>query len=103
MNVYTYTHVRIVVYIHIYIYIERERERGSTRPSLHLKCDKKLTQLYPSQTFDLHYADGSHLRGFTGVDQVQTLSLCVLDVASGLVTGPLFVHANMSFVMPNAQ
>ena len=25
-----------------------------------------------SQTFDLNYADGSHLRGFSGVDQVQS-------------------------------
>ena len=24
----------------------------------------------PFQVFDLHYADGSHLRGFNGVDQV---------------------------------
>ena len=29
-----------------------------------------MTVFYTLQVFDLHYADGSHLRGFNGVDQV---------------------------------
>eukprot|EP00282_Hemiselmis_andersenii_P035400 CAMPEP_0169439708 /NCGR_PEP_ID=MMETSP1042-20121227/7350_1 /TAXON_ID=464988 /ORGANISM="Hemiselmis andersenii, Strain CCMP1180" /LENGTH=574 /DNA_ID=CAMNT_0009550655 /DNA_START=8 /DNA_END=1732 /DNA_ORIENTATION=- len=39
--------------------------------SRHFKVDKSTTFVpESSQTFDLNYADGSHLRGFSGVDQV---------------------------------
>jgi hypothetical protein len=42
------------------------------------------------QVFDLHYADGSHLRGFNGVDQVWVSFAerrkCVLMLLRCLVT-----------------
>jgi hypothetical protein len=39
--------------------------------SRHFKADQSSTFVpQSSQTFDLNYADGSHLRGFSGVDQV---------------------------------
>ena len=39
--------------------------------SRHFRADQSSTFVpQSSQTFDLNYADGSHLRGFSGVDQV---------------------------------
>ncbi len=35
-----------------------------------MACGGDGCWLLGPQVFDLHYADGSHLRGFNGVDQV---------------------------------